>query len=112
MDPDPYEILGLTRQASDEEVKRAYFQQVRAHPPEREPERFRAIRDAYERLRTPERRTQTDLFLLQPPPETPGRRAPSFDLTLRADDLVAIALEQHFQEQAAQEGISLPDLPE
>lgn len=112
MDPDPYEILGLTRQASDEDIKRAYFQQVRAHPPEREPESFRAIRDAYERLRTPERRTQTGLFLLQPPPETPGRRAPSFDLTLRAEDVLTMALEQYFQEQVAQEDISLPELPD
>jgi curved DNA-binding protein CbpA len=110
MQPDPYEQLGISRQASSEDIKRAYFQQVRAHPPEREPERFRVIREAYDRLRTPERRTQTDMFLLQPPPETPSRRAPSFDLTLRADDLVAIALEQYYQEQVKQEAIRLPEL--
>ena len=69
---DPYAVLGVTRSATPAEIKQAYFALVRAHPPEREPETFKRIRAAYERLRDPERRTETDMLLLT---AGPGRRA-------------------------------------
>ena len=49
---DPYAALGVAPTASDDEVKQAYFAQVRAHPPESDPQAFKRIRAAYERLRT------------------------------------------------------------
>lgn len=63
---DPYQVLGLEPGASPEEVRRAYFQKVRAHPPERDPEAFKAIRAAYEQL---SRSTETSdpLFQLREP---------------------------------------------
>jgi len=90
--PDPYAVLGLARQADMAEIKRAYFQLVREFPPERAPERFREIRAAYELVRSPERRRQTDLFLPQPPPPMPNRRQPSFDLAIHAEDVLELAL--------------------
>src|SRR6187402_2882370 len=47
-----FEILGLTGLgvSSAGELKRAYLKQVRQHPPERDPEGFRRVRDAYELL--------------------------------------------------------------
>ncbi|GIV80628.1 MAG: hypothetical protein KatS3mg050_5022 [Litorilinea sp.] len=90
---DPYQLLGIPRQASDEEIKRAYFQRVREYPPEREPERFRAIRTAYELLRDPQSREQVDLLLLQPPPQLPNRRSPSYDLAIHAEALWSLAAE-------------------
>lgn len=47
---DAYEVLGLQPGASLEEVKRAYFEQVRRFPPDRFPEEFKRIRQAYEEL--------------------------------------------------------------
>ncbi|MBR2259845.1 MAG: SEC-C domain-containing protein [Blautia sp.] len=49
-----YAILGIEKGASEKELKRAYVRQIRLHTPEKDPEGFRKIRDAYEKL------TQTD----------------------------------------------------
>ncbi len=46
-------LLGVGRGAGDEALRRAYLEQVQAHPPDRDPERFEHIRDAYEQLRDP-----------------------------------------------------------
>jgi len=66
---DPYAILGVDSQAGLEEIKTAYFARVRAHPPERDPEGFKRVRAAYEQLRDPDRRLETDLLRLQAWPE-------------------------------------------
>lgn len=87
---DPYETLELAREATADEVKRAYFALVRAHPPEREPELFKRVRAAYERLRDPEKRAETDMLLLQPwPAPTRKRRAPRLDPALHREDVIA-----------------------
>src|SRR5260221_1328683 len=83
----PYEVLSLSQQASAEDIKKAYFAKVREFPPEREPTLFKAIRSAYDALRTPEARAATDLFLLHPPtPYEPYKRAPAFDLSFHPED--------------------------
>jgi curved DNA-binding protein CbpA len=89
---DPYAVLGVRHSATPAEIKQAYFAQVRAHPPEREPATFKRIRAAYERLRDPERRTETDMLLLRtwPAPARP-RRAPQLDLALHGEDVLAAA---------------------
>lgn len=102
---DPYDVLQLERQATTEEIKRAYFQLVRQFPPEREPAKFQEIRRAYEQLRDPEQRALTDLFLMQPPPSLPNRRRPSYDLSVHGEDMllllaerIATPMEQDFSE--------------
>lgn len=90
---DPYVVLGLERQATAEEIKRAYFQCVRQFPPEQEPEKFQEIRRAYEHLRDPEQRSLTDLFLLQPPPDLPNRRRPKYDLSVHSEDIILLAID-------------------
>lgn len=107
---DPYEVLGVGREADQAQIKRAYFKKVRTHTPEHAPEKFQQVRSAYERLRTPERRAETDLFLLQPPPATPNRRAPSYDLSVHLEDVVTLALERFAAGLAAREKIREPDL--
>ena len=90
---DPYRVLGVERTATEAEIKRAYFQLVRQFPPERAPEQFQAIRAAYDLLRDPAQRAWIDLFLLQPPPPLPKRRAPSYDLTVHPEDLLTLMVD-------------------
>lgn len=90
---DPYITLKLERHTTADEIKRAYFQLVRQFPPEREPEKFQEIRRAYEQLRDPEQRALTDLFLLQPPPDLPNRRRPSYDLSVHSEDIFLLAMD-------------------
>ena len=61
---DPYIVLGVPRQASGEEIARAYRRAARASHPDSggagSAERFRAVSDAYEVLRDPRRRAVYD----------------------------------------------------
>jgi curved DNA-binding protein CbpA len=92
---DPYAVLGVSPDVSDAEIKQAYFAQVRAHPPETDPQAFKRIRAAYERLRTPEKRLEADMLRLQPWSE-PALASilgaePSLDLTVAAEDVIRAA---------------------
>lgn len=91
---DPYKVLGLDRNVDEKEIKRAYFQLVRKHPPEQDPEKFQEIRAAYDRLKVAKARALVDIFLLQPPPPLPKRRGPRYDLNVHLEDLVVLAAEE------------------
>ncbi len=65
---DPYKVLGIERAAAEAEIKQAYFASVREHPPERDPEGFKRIRAAYEKLKAANERAATDLFLVEDQP--------------------------------------------
>jgi len=108
---DPYAVLGVGRRADEPEIKRAYFAMVRLHPPERDAERFREVRTAYEQLRTPEARARTDLFLLQPPTDLPRRRSPTYDLDVHFEDVSALAWSFLMARLAADEEFRAPDFP-
>jgi curved DNA-binding protein CbpA len=85
---DPYAVLGLTRDASAGEVRRAYFNLVREYTPEAHPEAFKQVRGAYEKLRKADVREETDLFLFQPPyPWEPRGRRGSLDLEVHSEDV-------------------------
>lgn len=84
----PYAVLGLSRTATLDEIKQAYFTQVRQHPPEREPEAFKRIRAAYDQLKTPEKRVEADMRLLEDLPPTKAVRLPELDLTIHAEDIL------------------------
>src|SRR5436309_9996530 len=68
MPRDYYEVLGLKRDASDEEIKRAYRQLAREHHPDRNPgdkqaeSRFKEVQEAYDILSNKEKRSQYDQF--------------------------------------------------
>ena len=48
-----YQILELKSGATSEEIRRAYLNLVRQHPPDRAPDKFREIHAAYEMLNDP-----------------------------------------------------------
>jgi molecular chaperone DnaJ len=65
---DLYEVLGVRRDASDEELKRAYRTKAREHHPDtnrddgESGEQFKEVSLAYEVLKDPERRARYDRF--------------------------------------------------
>lgn len=59
---DPYLILQVSREATNEAIHQAYLQAVRDCPPEHDAQRFQAVRQAYETLRTEKLRLQYELF--------------------------------------------------
>jgi curved DNA-binding protein CbpA len=50
---DPHAVLALKPGATAEEIRQRYLQLVRENPPDREPEKFRAINDAWKMLCDP-----------------------------------------------------------
>jgi molecular chaperone DnaJ len=63
---DPYTVLGVSRQASADEIKTAFRRLAREHHPDRNPnddqaeQRFREINEAYQVLSDPARRARFD----------------------------------------------------
>lgn len=58
----PFEILGVDETADDQLIKKAYLAEVRRFPPERFPEEFKRIREAYEKISTAKARLRYLLF--------------------------------------------------
>jgi curved DNA-binding protein CbpA len=59
---DPYQVLGLPPESDDEAIRRRYLELVRQFSPEHYPEKFAAVRAAYEQLRDRDTRLRFRLF--------------------------------------------------
>jgi curved DNA-binding protein CbpA len=59
---DPYKVLGLPADSDDEAIRRRYLELVKQYKPEHHPEKFTAIRAAYESLRDLPTRVRYRLF--------------------------------------------------
>ena len=59
---EPHAVLGLPPDCDDETIRRRYLELVRQFSPEHHPERFAAVRAAYEQLRDLNTRLRYRLF--------------------------------------------------
>ncbi|MDD2402666.1 MAG: DnaJ domain-containing protein, partial [Clostridia bacterium] len=63
---DYYRTLNIEKTATLADIKNAYFSLVRTYPPDRHPEEFMKIREAYETLIDENTRQQYDLVDTMP----------------------------------------------
>jgi curved DNA-binding protein CbpA len=88
-EPDPYQLLGVARQATAAEIAQAWRRKARAEHPDARPQdagapaRFRALAEAYQVLSDPARRAAYDQAAARvPAPETRAGR-PSGETAVR-----------------------------
>ncbi|MEQ1528719.1 MAG: DnaJ domain-containing protein [Methylococcales bacterium] len=60
----PYEILGVTANADDTDIKQAYLQKVKDNPPDRDPAQFQVLHDAYSAVKDRKSRISYELFTM------------------------------------------------
>jgi curved DNA-binding protein CbpA len=59
---DPYAVLGITPESDDDTIRKRYLELVKQFSPEQHPQRFAAIRAAYDVVRDLNRRVGYQLF--------------------------------------------------
>lgn len=57
-----FDILDVSSNCSDDEIKIAYIQKVKIYSPERAPDEFKQIRSAFDLINTEKKRIQYQLF--------------------------------------------------
>ena len=55
-------VLGLKPGATDDQIRKRYLELIKKHSPEQDPQRFREISTAYERIKTQRARIHHQIF--------------------------------------------------
>ena len=58
-------VLGVAPDAGEAEIRAAYLRKLKEHPPDKSPQEFENIRDAYDTLRDPRRRAN-EMLMVEP----------------------------------------------
>ena len=58
----PFELLVVGETADDDEIRAAYQRAIVAHPPDRDPDGFQKVREAFDAVRDEETRIEMRLF--------------------------------------------------
>ena len=66
LDEDPQNKLGVSQDADAGEIRSAYLSKIKEYPPERCPQEFERVRDAYEILSDPRHRARAMLQSANP----------------------------------------------
>lgn len=77
----PYEILGISRDAAPAEIRNAYLKKLRLSPPEKDPEGFKAVKHAYTLLLDTGQRKALELTLFKDESGIAPPQPPMPDLT-------------------------------
>lgn len=59
----PYHTLKISSDSDSETIRQAYLAAIRKHPPEREPEHFRRIGQAYATIKTEDARCRREILV-------------------------------------------------
>jgi DnaJ-class molecular chaperone len=58
----PFEILEISENTNNQQIKKAYLKMVKKFPPEQYPEEFKKIRKAFEKIKSKKDRLCFELF--------------------------------------------------
>ncbi len=94
----PYELLGLSANASPAEIKAAYHAKLKEFPAHRHPEQFKAIRAAYDAARQGESAAADEFFFLVRPLEATLDPEMLQQLRQRLTAQLAVSLEEMIRE--------------
>jgi len=67
----PYLILGIELTAADETIRRAYLEAIKQATPETQPQRFRMLTEAYEKIKDEGSRYRYELLHTDSPGNSP-----------------------------------------
>jgi len=110
MDKDPYEVLGVTKNATLDEIKSKYKKLAMKYHPDRNPngeERFKEIASAYDLLNNPEKRRNFDSFGFNGPPNFANPFESMFRRTSQTIKTMDVSLEEIYNEKTINISISL-----
>ena len=101
---DYYEVLGVARDATDSEIKRAFRSLARKHHPDKNPDdpesekRFKEVQEAYAVLTNPEERRKYDTFGHEQPGGSPFGPSGFQGVNISIDDLFGGGFESIFSQ--------------